>query len=137
TDASMGVIAVGIARLATPLRFFTADTADGTEKALVPLVATTFWAASGVFFLAAAFVFGFLAATAEALFFLSTRARVSANHAAFALPPRNAFLLLCHSGEPSSPPICGMVLPLRIDVSYESMSNGSTTSSSCFLISSH
>src|SRR5207247_3644185 len=51
TDASMGVIAVGIARLATPLRFFTADTADGTEKALVPLVATTFWAASGVFFL--------------------------------------------------------------------------------------
>src|SRR5690348_6565556 len=40
----------------------------------------------------------------EAFLFFSTRASVSASHAALA-PPREAFLLLSHSAEPSSPAI--------------------------------
>src|SRR5215467_16375040 len=51
------------------------------------------------------------------IFFLSSLASVSASHAAFTRP-RDAFLLLVHSAESSSPAICAMVFLLMTDVSY-------------------
>src|SRR3954469_8765440 len=111
----MGVIAAGMGRLATPFKSFTAKTAAERDEKPLPLAATTFSAAFEVFFSAAAFGFGLLAEVATAFFFLSPRARVSASHAAFALPPREAFLPLCHSAESSAPAICAIVLPLRIE----------------------
>src|SRR5258708_31113662 len=69
-------------------------------------------------------------------FFLSNLAKLSASHGAFT-PPRDAFLLLCHSAAPASPAISAIVLPLKTDLSYLSMSNPGTAYSSFFLMSNH
>src|SRR5271166_2673574 len=64
----------------------------------------------------------------KAFRFLSARAIASASHAAFTFP-RDAGRLLVHSADPSSPPICAIVRPVRMEVSYASslISNPATT----------
>ena len=141
-NASIGVMDAGIGRFSAPFKPFTAELAEFAEGplvtdfagrakvsavSLVPLVPLGFPSSSFVPLVVEVFAFDF---------FLSTRARVSASQAAFA-PPRDAFLLLCHSAEPASPAICDMVRLVSTDLSYLSISNRGTTCSSCFLISSH
>src|SRR2546429_120692 len=77
-----------------------------------------------------------LSAVTAFFFFRSARAIASASHAALTFP-RDAGRLLVPSADPASPAICAIVRPVRTEVSYESMSNPATTSSSFFLISSH
>src|SRR5262249_53564729 len=98
------------------------------------------WAAELGCALALAFVlplFAFFASSAfDAFRFLSVRAIASASHAAFTLP-RVAGRLLVPSADFLSPAISPMVRPVSTEVSYASISNFGTTSSSFFLISSH
>src|SRR3954470_4873771 len=100
----MGWIAVGMGRLSAPfkslIRTFPAGEAELSESVNSTL--------TGAFFFAPAlsgFILSFWAGLATPAFFrLSSLAIVSASHAALT-PPRDAFLLLCHSAEPSSPAI--------------------------------
>src|SRR3979490_569661 len=69
------------------------------------------------------FVFAPSALSAPTAFFFFRPARgiASASHAAFTFP-RDAGRLLFHSAEPSSPAICAMVRPVRMEVWYPSIS---------------
>src|SRR5271165_3990333 len=62
----------------------------------------------------------------KAFRFASARAIASASQGAFTFP-RDAERLLFHSAEPLSPAISAMVRPVRMEVSYASMSNPATT----------
>src|ERR1700686_5011511 len=100
--------------------------ATASAAAVLSLVWTTLLAAS----LDRFFLF-FSAPSARSavnafFFFKSARAIASASHAAFTFP-RDAGRLLFHSAEPSSPAICAMVRPVRMEVSYSSLLNPATT----------
>src|SRR5690348_8500732 len=103
--ASMGRMDDGIGRLSAPGRFLTTEATEGTEEFDFRRASLGSSVSSAVCF------FGF---------FLSSLATVSASQSAFNLP-RDAFLLLVHSAESSSPAICAMFFLLRIEVSYSSM----------------
>src|SRR5438552_1069514 len=132
TEASIGRMAEGMGRLVAPSKSLKAEDAE-IAKELDPFFAAT--------------LFGFrlpLCSSVSAVvlffalftFFLSSLAKLSASHAAFTLP-REAFLLLVHLAESSSPAICAIVLLLRTEVSYLSMSKPFVSYSSCFLIINH
>src|SRR6266536_2163911 len=123
-DASMGRIALGMGRFTALSKSLIAE--DAEESSLLRLPSSWF-----SFF----FAFGFDAA-ASTFFRFSAFARLSASHGAFSFPPE-AFLLLVHSAESSSPAICPMVFLLSTEASYWSMSKPDVSYSSCFLIINH
>src|SRR3954470_8897857 len=100
----MGWIAVGIGRLSAPFRSLTRTFPAG-ERELSESADSTL---TGAFFfapdLSGLSLSFWVGLAAPAFFRLSSLAIVSASHAALT-PPRDAFLLLCHSAEPSSPAI--------------------------------
>src|SRR6266487_4502048 len=117
TEASIGRIADGISRLVAPFKSLTAEDAEMVEE-LAPFFAATLL---GFRLGLCSSVSSDVSLFALFTFFLSSLAKLSASHAAFTLPCE-AFLLLVHSAEPSSPAICTIVLLLRTEVSYLSIS---------------
>ncbi len=118
----MGVMAVGMGRFVTPFKSSTTESTEGTEEFFETLI-------SDAPFVAGLRDFSSCSSVSCVVFFflvLSSLAMLSASQPAFTLP-RDAFLLLCHSAESSSPAIWAMVLLLSTEVSYLSMSKGSTT----------
>src|ERR1700716_1218350 len=97
-----------------------------SDAAAVPSASTTLRAVCpGPFFLFFSAPSA-LSAVKFFFFFRSARAIAFASHAALTFP-RDAGRLLLHSAEPSSPAICAIVRPVRMEVSYSSIWNPATT----------